>query len=265
MHSRGVLLIWLVAASTVACAKTLPDPAARPIVTRTQHADQVCTPIQRPYPFDDVAAVIDPVAVRAALNTVTDPPTANNSGALVPPFVDVAINYSASGEARYLAIYDSNIPFESAAGVARVVRDNVRPLGALLEPLPVMLHLTAGAEPNIESRRSMRCMPHMVHDPDGKIRVPEGISIGGFVRRGDTTRARVEILVEDDGSIVGLQPDSATAPNLFPKIDALIDSLTYEPGLLNGEPVRSSITQVFYFRPPADSTSGRSSRDIPER
>ena len=248
------LLPALLLCGPLACAHALPDPAERPIVARTIHEDQVCEEIPRPYPLNGVHELMETGALQALLSSISEPGTVDEDGETVPPFADVAVNYSASGDPRYLAVYETNMSRESAYALARTVRDGIGSLGPLIEPLPVILHLEAGPEPVLGFRRSVRCMPHLAHQDDGTIILPGSVRVTGLFLSNDPLRASVTLGISSDGELLGAQPHESTAPELLPRIESLIDSLRYEPGLLNGEPVQGTLTQVFIFPPAPDST-----------
>jgi hypothetical protein len=250
---KGFLIGLTMVASLVGCHGNRLDPAARPIVTRTIHWDQVCRPVARPYPFNQVDELLDTAPLVGVLSTVDTHEGISPQGDTVAPFVDIAVNYRASGTPGYLAIYDSNLPMTEALTVAHAVREQLRPLGTLIEPLPVILHLEPGPSPVLDTRPSVRCLPHLAHDEAGRIDLPMDARITGLHRPGSPTQARARVTVGEDGSILEVLPDSTTAPTVLGRLSALLDSIDYEPGLINGEPVRASVMQIFIFPTAADS------------
>lgn len=167
----------------------------------------------------------------------------------VPPWVDVAVNYSASGALRTAHLLGHTLEPHEAEAVADGVIRAVRPMGRLLEPLMVRVRVVRTPELELRLLPALSCTPHITHEDLEPPRFAGGARVRGgrFVgsQAGEGTIG-VRLHLSRTGALERIEVFGGNEA-LLPRVRASLAEVEFDPALLNGEPVPATMDLVFTF------------------
>lgn len=249
----GCLAVGLAGAVVVAaCSRQAPlpsVPADRTPQMQRPHWDQVCRVEQGPMLLRTVEEVADTTGLRERLQRSLSPTAVSADES----FVDVAVNYEASGILRGAQLLVHNLEEETAQEVAAVLVSAVRQEVRLLAATRVRLRARAVASDGVtlELHPPLRCFPHISHDELDPPRFLGGARVmGGRARSrgpfGGGPWISVRVDLSRTGSVERIVVLGGEG-ELLDRVREALSPITIDPALLNGEPVSGALELTFRF------------------
>ncbi len=243
-------------ALTTGCAHTsapeeFEGPGEGTLLLLTPHWDQVCRDDRSPQLFREVGEILDDsgddhdlVARIAAMLPKRAPDD-------LPSFVDVAVTWERSGAVRSVHLSDHNTDPELSGEVVLLVAERVREVPSLLHPVFVRVRATGAPDARLDLLPGLRCLPHVQHGDDEPPRFLGNARVlgGGYLLPSQAeVGLRVRLSVSPSGDLLEVEPVQGNAALLDRVLESLEDT-TFDPALINGEPIRGELDLVFVFPP----------------
>ncbi len=244
--------LWRAAALSVLAAgcslgRGEPAPPMEPVTLHTPHWDQVCRD------------AFDWVPLRLQEVVELDPPPAppqpleTPAGSEAPePFVELGVNYDVSGAIRTAHLQDHNLIDPAVAELAaRELRRSVRPQGQLLDGAQLRLRWSGDRVPELTILPPETCSPHIAHEAEEPPQLPSGVWLrnGRLFRGGDPEGPEVALRlhISAAGKLENVEFQGGN-PQLLPRARDVVDTLEYDPALVNREAVDGTLDVILGFR-----------------
>jgi hypothetical protein len=248
-----ILVAWAAASLLAGCsAARLAHPGGEEVVLMQPHWDQVCREDRRPPVLLDLAEVVELSAIEEELESLMPEPAmfaAREGAAADPPHVDLAVNYGTDGRIRTAHLMGYTTDEEVAGEVAAVLREVVRPQGRLLEPVFLRVRVVRGPELQLRVLPALSCLPHVTHEDAEPPRFIGAARVRGgtytFGMDGERSIA-VRLHVAASGRLERIEVVRGNT-ELLPRLRRAVDSVEFDPALLNGEPVPGVLPLIFEF------------------
>jgi hypothetical protein len=251
--AASVVAGWVVGTMLAGCSVSRPaSPLGEEVVLKEPHWDQVCREDRRPPVLLDVEQVVELDGLHAALESLLPERTmfaAREGAAADPAHVDLAVNYGTDGRVRTAHLIGYTTDGEVAREVASVMREAVRPQGRLLEPVFLRVRVVRAPELQLRVLPALSCLPHVRHEEEepprfvGAARVRGGTYMLGMGRE-QTIAARLHVAAT--GRLERIEVVQGNT-ELLPRLRRALESVEFDPALLNGEPVPGVLPLTFDF------------------